>query len=66
MAAERSDSCGPEAAGGATAVSSNEAEDTEDLRFWELHRLGPYFVVQSQDVLVNKWALRGGGERKVH
>lgn len=28
-----------------------------DLRFWELHRLGPYLVVQSQNVLINKWTL---------
>lgn len=30
-----------------------------DLHFWELHRPGPYLVVQSQYVLVNKRALRG-------
>lgn len=29
-----------------------------DLRFWEIHRLGPYLIVQSQYVLVNKRALR--------
>lgn len=51
------------------AVSSNEAEEKEgtletDLRFWELHRLGPYLVVQSQYVLVNKRALRGRRGRK--
>lgn len=29
-----------------------------DLRFWEIHRLAPYLIVQSQYVLVNKWALQ--------
>jgi len=29
-----------------------------DLRFWEIHKPGPYLIVQSQYVLVNKWALQ--------
>lgn len=29
-----------------------------DSRFWEIHRLGPYLVVQSQYVLINKRALQ--------
>lgn len=29
-----------------------------DLRFWEIHKLGPYLIVQSQYVLVNKWTLQ--------
>ena len=29
-----------------------------DLRFWEIHRPGPYLIVQSQYVLVNKGALQ--------
>jgi len=29
-----------------------------DSRFWEIHRLGPYLIVQSQYVLVNKRALQ--------
>lgn len=35
-----------------------------DLRFWELHRPGPYLVVQSQYVLINKWALHRQAEEK--
>lgn len=34
-----------------------------NLRFWEFHRFGPYLVVQSQYVLVNKWALQEEQER---
>lgn len=34
-----------------------------DLRYWELHRLGPYLVVQSQYVLVNKGALHREGRK---
>lgn len=40
-----------------TAASVNKVEEM-DLRFWELHRLGPYLIVQSQYVLINKWALQ--------
>ena len=29
-----------------------------DLRFWEIHKLGPYLIVQSQYVLINKGALQ--------
>lgn len=61
----------------ATAVSFNksgrEGRMREmDLRFWEIHRLGPYLIVQSQYVLVNKWALQvaqrkdSKNTRKVH
>lgn len=29
-----------------------------DLHFWEIHRLSPYLIVQSQYVLINKRALQ--------
>lgn len=32
--------------------------EAKDLPFWELHRLSPYLIVQSQYVLINKRALR--------
>lgn len=35
-----------------------------DLHFWEFHRLGPYLVVQSQYVLVNKRALQVKQEKE--
>lgn len=57
--------CNPERKENAsvTAVSFHEADEREggrerDLHFWEIHKLGPYLVVQSQYVLVNKRALQ--------